>query len=150
MCYGTPCRCKYGKKKLKNWKKKFRFSTRFSTTKYDFFVQKMSHFLSWRAWMQICDKKRFWKFEKKVSDFLPDFQPPNMNFLSEKCPIFCHRCIRKIANSHSRPLKSLKSLNLTNGYPNKNNKKNNNNNNNKVKSKPLELFELAGKNNLFI
>jgi hypothetical protein len=33
-------------------------------------------------------------------------------------------------------LKSLKSLNLTNGYPNKNN---NNNNNNKVKSKPLEL-----------
>jgi hypothetical protein len=30
---------------------------------------------------------------------------------------------------------------LTNGYPN-----NNNNNNNKVKSKPLELFELAGKN----
>jgi hypothetical protein len=46
-------------------------------------------------------------------------------------------------------LKSLKSLNLTNGYPNKNNnnnkKNNNNNNNNKVKSKPLELFELAGK-----
>jgi hypothetical protein len=41
-------------------------------------------------------------------------------------------------------LKSLKSLNLTNGYPNKN-KKNNNKNNNKVKSKPLELFELAGK-----
>jgi hypothetical protein len=40
-------------------------------------------------------------------------------------------------------LNSLKSLNLTNGYPNKNkkNKKknNNNNNNNKVKSKPLEL-----------
>jgi hypothetical protein len=34
-------------------------------------------------------------------------------------------------------LKSLKSLNLTNGYPNKNK--------NKVKSKPLELFELAGK-----
>jgi hypothetical protein len=32
-------------------------------------------------------------------------------------------------------LKSLKSLNLTNGYPNNNN----NNNNNKVKSKPLEL-----------
>jgi hypothetical protein len=32
---------------------------------------------------------------------------------------------------------------LTNGYPNKNKKKNNNNN--KVKSKPLELFELAGK-----
>jgi hypothetical protein len=30
---------------------------------------------------------------------------------------------------------------LTNGYPNKNK-----NNNNKVKSKPLELFELAGKN----
>jgi hypothetical protein len=49
-------------------------------------------------------------------------------------------------------LNSLKSLNLTNVYPNnnKNNKKkkNNNNNkkNNKVKSKPLELFELAGKN----
>jgi hypothetical protein len=47
-------------------------------------------------------------------------------------------------------LKSLKSLNLTNGYPNKNknnknNNNNNNNNNNKVKSKPLELFELAGK-----
>jgi hypothetical protein len=40
-------------------------------------------------------------------------------------------------------LKSLKSLNLTNGYPNKNN--NNKNKNNKVKSKPLELFELAGK-----
>jgi hypothetical protein len=38
-------------------------------------------------------------------------------------------------------LKSLKSLNLTNGYPNKNNNnnKNKNNNNNKVKSKPLEL-----------
>jgi hypothetical protein len=44
-------------------------------------------------------------------------------------------------------LKSLKSLNLTNGYPNKNNNnnKNKNKNNNKVKSKPLELFELAGK-----
>jgi hypothetical protein len=43
-------------------------------------------------------------------------------------------------------LKSLKSLNLTNGYPNKNNKnknKNNNNNNNKVKSKPLELRSRA-------
>jgi hypothetical protein len=39
-------------------------------------------------------------------------------------------------------LNSLKSLNLTNGYPN-NNK--NNNSNNKVKSKPLELYELAGK-----
>jgi hypothetical protein len=38
-------------------------------------------------------------------------------------------------------LKSLKSLNLTNGYPNNKNNKNNN----KVKSKPLELFELAGK-----
>jgi hypothetical protein len=36
-------------------------------------------------------------------------------------------------------LNSLKSLNLTNGYPNKNNKNKNNNNNNKVKSKPLEL-----------
>jgi hypothetical protein len=41
-------------------------------------------------------------------------------------------------------LKSLKSLNLTDGYPKKN--KNNKNNNNKVKSKSLELFELAGKN----
>jgi hypothetical protein len=38
-------------------------------------------------------------------------------------------------------LNSLKSLNLTNVYPNNNNK----NKNNKVKSKPLELFELAGK-----
>jgi hypothetical protein len=35
-------------------------------------------------------------------------------------------------------LKSLKSLNLTDVYPN--------NKNNKVKSKPLELFELASKN----
>jgi hypothetical protein len=45
-------------------------------------------------------------------------------------------------------LKSLKSLNLTNGYPNKNKKKKNNNN--KVKSKPLqlELFELAGKKSM--
>jgi hypothetical protein len=46
-------------------------------------------------------------------------------------------------------LNSLKSLNLTNVYPN--NKNNNNkkkNNNNKVKSKPLELFELAGKNKI--
>jgi hypothetical protein len=42
-------------------------------------------------------------------------------------------------------LKSLKSLNLTNGYPNKNNNNKNKNKNNKVKSKPLELFELAGK-----
>jgi hypothetical protein len=37
-------------------------------------------------------------------------------------------------------LNSLKSLNLTNVYPNnKKNKKNNNKKNNKVKSKPLEL-----------
>jgi hypothetical protein len=36
-------------------------------------------------------------------------------------------------------LKSLKSQNLTNVYPNNKNK-------NKVKSKPLELYELAGKN----
>jgi hypothetical protein len=36
-------------------------------------------------------------------------------------------------------LKVTKKPNLTNGYPYKNN-------NNKVKSKPLELFELAGKN----
>jgi hypothetical protein len=41
-------------------------------------------------------------------------------------------------------LKSLKSLHLTNVYPN--NKKNNNN---KVKSKPLELYEFAGKKNYF-
>jgi hypothetical protein len=37
---------------------------------------------------------------------------------------------------------------LTNVYPNNNKNNNNNNNNkknNKVKSKPLELFELAGK-----
>jgi hypothetical protein len=39
---------------------------------------------------------------------------------------------------------SLKSLNLTNVYPNNSNN-NNNNKNNKVKSKPLELFELAVK-----
>jgi hypothetical protein len=44
-------------------------------------------------------------------------------------------------------LNSLKSLNLTNVYPNNNKNKNNNKKkNNKVKSKPLELFELAGKN----
>jgi hypothetical protein len=36
---------------------------------------------------------------------------------------------------------SLKSLILTNFYPNNKNKKSD-----KVKSKPLELFELAGKN----
>jgi hypothetical protein len=41
-------------------------------------------------------------------------------------------------------LNSLKSLNLTNVYPNNN--KNKKKKNNKVKSKPLELFELAGKN----
>jgi hypothetical protein len=40
-------------------------------------------------------------------------------------------------------LKSLKSLNLTNVYPNKNKNNKNNNKNNNVKSKPLEL---AGKN----
>jgi hypothetical protein len=39
-------------------------------------------------------------------------------------------------------LNSLKSLNLTNVYPN--NKKNKKKNKNKVKSKPLELYELAG------
>jgi hypothetical protein len=38
---------------------------------------------------------------------------------------------------------SLKSLNLTNGYPNNKNK------NNKVKSKLIELFELAGKNRVY-
>jgi hypothetical protein len=49
-------------------------------------------------------------------------------------------------------LNSLKSLNLTNVYPNNNKNNNNKNNNNKkkknnkVKSKPLELFELVGKN----
>jgi hypothetical protein len=45
-------------------------------------------------------------------------------------------------------LNSLKSLNLTNVYPNNKNNKNKNKNkkkNNKVKSKPLELYELAGK-----
>jgi hypothetical protein len=50
-------------------------------------------------------------------------------------------------------LNSLKSLNLTNVYPNNKNNKNKNNNkkkkNNKVKSKPLELYELAGKNIVF-
>jgi hypothetical protein len=39
-------------------------------------------------------------------------------------------------------LNSLKSLNLTNVYPNNKNKKKNNK---KVKSIPLELYELAGK-----
>jgi hypothetical protein len=47
-------------------------------------------------------------------------------------------------------LNALKSLNLTNVYPNKNKKKKKKKkkkkNNNKVKSKPLDLFELAGKN----
>jgi hypothetical protein len=43
-------------------------------------------------------------------------------------------------------LDSLKSINLTNGYPNNKNNKNKKKNNSKVKSKPLELFELAGKN----
>jgi hypothetical protein len=53
-------------------------------------------------------------------------------------------------------VKFTKKPNLTNVYPNnnKNNKKkknnNNNNKNNKVKSKPLELFELAGKNQKLI
>jgi hypothetical protein len=43
-------------------------------------------------------------------------------------------------------LNSEKSLNLTNVYPNKKKKKKKKkSNNNKVKSKPLELFELAGK-----
>jgi hypothetical protein len=44
-------------------------------------------------------------------------------------------------------LKSLKSLNLTNVYPNNNTKNNKNHkkNNNKVKSKPLEIYELVGK-----
>jgi hypothetical protein len=49
-------------------------------------------------------------------------------------------------------LNSLKSLILTNVYPNNNNKNNNNNNNNNniVKSKPLELYDLAGKKHFFI
>jgi hypothetical protein len=42
-------------------------------------------------------------------------------------------------------LNSLKSLNLTNVYPNNNKNKKKKKKNNKVKSKPLELFELAGK-----
>jgi hypothetical protein len=47
-------------------------------------------------------------------------------------------------------LNSLKSLNLTNVYPNNNKNKNKNKKkNNKVKSKPLEHFELAGKNLVF-
>jgi hypothetical protein len=37
-------------------------------------------------------------------------------------------------------LKSLKSLNLTNGYPNNKNNKNNKKKNNKVKSKPFIFF----------
>jgi hypothetical protein len=40
-------------------------------------------------------------------------------------------------------LKSLKSLTLTNGYPNNKNNNNKNKKNNKVKSKPLELFEFV-------
>jgi hypothetical protein len=43
-------------------------------------------------------------------------------------------------------LKSLKGLNLTKLYPNNKNKNKNKNKNNKVKSKPLELFELPGEN----
>jgi hypothetical protein len=44
-------------------------------------------------------------------------------------------------------LNSLKNINLTNVYPNKKKKKKKKKkkNNNKVKSKPLELYELAGK-----
>jgi hypothetical protein len=52
---------------------------------------------------------------------------------AENVSVYARRC--KVVS------KSLKSLNLTNVYPN--NKKNKNN---KVKSKPLELYELAGKN----
>jgi hypothetical protein len=59
-------------------------------------------------------------------------------------------------------LKSLKNPYLTNVYPNNNKKKKNNNNkkknnnkknknnNNKVKSKPLELYELASESNNYI
>jgi hypothetical protein len=47
-------------------------------------------------------------------------------------------------------LNSLKSLILTNVYPNNNNKNKNKNNNNIVKSKPLELYDLAGKKHFFI
>jgi hypothetical protein len=47
-------------------------------------------------------------------------------------------------------VKSLKSLNLTNVYPNNNNNNNNNkNNNNKVKSKPLELRSRVKINGLY-
>jgi hypothetical protein len=48
-------------------------------------------------------------------------------------------------------LNSLKSLNLTNVYPNNNNNNNNNNNknNNKVKSKPLGA-SLAGKKGMYV
>jgi hypothetical protein len=45
-------------------------------------------------------------------------------------------------------LKSLKSLNLTNVYPNNNNK-NNKKKNNKVKSKPLELRSRVKIKNIF-
>jgi hypothetical protein len=47
---------------------------------------------------------------------------------------------------------TLKSLNLTNGYPNnnKNNRNKNKNKNSKVKSKPLELFELTGNKSITI
>jgi hypothetical protein len=46
-------------------------------------------------------------------------------------------------------LNSLKSLNLTNVYPNKkkNNNRNNNKNNNKVKSKPFKKLRSPVKNN---
>jgi hypothetical protein len=54
-------------------------------------------------------------------------------------------------------LNSLKSLNLTNVYPNNKKKKKNNKVKSKplelrsrVKSKPLELYELAGKNDICI
>jgi hypothetical protein len=44
-------------------------------------------------------------------------------------------------------LNSLKSLNLTNVYPNKNNK---NNKNHKVKSKPLELYATSSRVKTFL
>jgi hypothetical protein len=47
-------------------------------------------------------------------------------------------------------LNSLKILNLTNVYPNNKNKNKNKKNNNKVKSKPLVLYELAGKKQLMV
>jgi hypothetical protein len=54
-------------------------------------------------------------------------------------PRRCPGSAREVTRRCWVGLNSLKSLNLTKLYPN-------NNKNNKVKSKPLELYELAGKN----